>query len=92
MIKELKHQEKFIKNKLSVLLSNEKFLNEKEAHESLKTINHLGGGRLNQEAIPFQKRLKLIENEKIKKQKEDLLFQLDQTKDKINEINSIKNL
>ena len=89
MIKELKDQEKAIQNKLSVLLSNEQFLNEKESHEPLKKINHLGGGGLNQEVITFQKRLKLIENEKTKKQKGDLLYQLAQTKNKINEILSL---
>ena len=83
-IKELKDQEKFLQNKLSVLLSNEKFLNEKEFYNfSKKTkIFHdsAKGG------VSLERRLKLIEMEKIKQQKEELLYKLTKIKNKIKDI------
>ena len=83
-IKELKDQEKFLQNKLSVLLSNEKFLNEKEFYNfSKKSKNFHDSAK---EGVSLERRLKLIEMEKIKQQKEELLYKLTKIKNKIKDI------
>jgi hypothetical protein len=76
-IKELKDQEKILQNKLSILLSNEQFLNEKELYDSPKSKI------FGKSDSPFKQRIKLIEMEKIQKQKEDLLFKISKVKNKI---------
>ena len=83
-IKELKDQEEFLQNKLSVLLSNEKFLNEKEFYNfSKKSKNFHDSAK---EGVSLERRLKLIEMEKIKQQKEELLYKLTKIKNKIKDI------
>ena len=76
-IKELKDQEKILQNKLSILLSNEQFLNEKELYDSPKSKI------IGKNDSPFKRRIKLIEMEKIQKQKEDILFKISKVKNKI---------
>ena len=83
-IKELKDQEKFLQNKLSILLSNEKFLNEKEIYNFSKKTNFFPG--TTQGGASLERRLKLIEMEKIKQQKEELLYKLTKIKNKIKDI------
>ena len=69
-IKELKDQEKIMKNKLAKILSNEKFLKEKELYNSQRQLNiRPVPTKIN---ISLEERLKLIENEKIQQQKEEL--------------------
>ena len=88
-IKELKNQEKNIQNKLSILLSNEKFLNEKETFNPPKKTKFIPG--VAQGSIPPEERLKIIEKEKIKKKKEELVYKLNKTKIKINDIINVNN-
>ena len=88
-IKELKEQEKIMKNKLAKILSNEKFIKEKELYNSQRQLNiRPVAPQIN---ISLEQRLKLIENEKIQKQKEELLYKIANTKEKINDLITIKN-
>lgn len=88
-IKELKDQEKIMKNKLAKILSNEKFIKEKELYNSQKQLNiRPVPTKIN---ISLEERLKLIENEKILQQKEELLYKIASTKEKINDLINIKN-
>ena len=80
-IKELKDQEKLLQNKLSILLSNEKFLNEKDNLIFSKKSKFLPG--LAQGSIPLGNRLKLFEMDKIKQQKEDLVYKINKIQEKI---------
>lgn len=88
-IKELKDQEKIMKNKLAKILSNEKFIKEKELYNSQRQLNiRPVPTKIN---ISLEERLKLIENEKIQQQKEELLYKIANTKEKINDLINIKN-
>ena len=88
-IKELKDQEKIMKNKLAKILSNEKFIKEKELYNSQRQLNITPvPTKIN---ISLEERLKLIENEKIQQQKEELLYKIANTKEKINDLINIKN-
>ena len=88
-IKELKDQEKIMKNKLAKILSNEKFIKEKELYNSQRQLNiRPVPTKIN---ISLEERLKLIENEKIQQQKEELLYKIANTKGKINDLINIKN-
>ena len=66
-IKELKDQEKLIKNKLSILLSKEKFLNEQDFYNCAKKNKLIP--RVAQFSFSPEERLEKIEIEKIKQQK-----------------------
>ena len=88
-IKHLKDQEKSMKNKLSILLSNEKFLQEKEIYNSPKKTKFFP--ELSQGSTPLERRLKIIEKEKIKKQKEDLIYKINKTKNKIKDLINVNN-
>ena len=88
-IKELKEQEKIMKNKLAKILSNEKFIKEKELYNSQRQLNNRPV--VQQINIPLEQKLKLIENEKNQKQKEELLYKIANTKEKINDLINIKN-
>ena len=86
-IKELKDQEKIMKNKLAKILSNEKFKKENELYNSQRQLNiRQKVPKIN---ISLEQRLKLIENEKIQQQKEELLYKIANTKEKINDIINI---
>ena len=88
-IKELKEQEKIMKNKLAKILSNEKFIKEKELYNSQRQLNNRPVvQKIN---IPLEQKLKLIEKEKTQKQKEELLYKIANTKEKINDLVNIKN-
>ena len=86
-IKELKDQEKIMKNKLAKILSNEKFKKENELYNSQRQLNiKQNAPQIN---ISLEQRLKMIENEKIQQQKEELLYKIANTKEKINDLISI---
>lgn len=88
-IKELKEQEKIMKNKLAKILSNEKFIKEKELYNSQRQLNNRPVvQKIN---IPLEQKLKLIEKEKTQKQKEELLYKIANIKEKINDLINIKN-
>ena len=88
-IKELKEQEKIMKNKLAKIISNENFLKEKEIYNSQRELNIKP--KVAQIKISLEQRLKLIENEKIQQQREELLYKIANTKEKINGIINNKN-
>ena len=78
-----------MKNKLAKIISNEKFRKEKELYNSQRQLNIKPVvPKIN---ISLEERLKLIENEKIQKQKEELLYKIANTKEKINDLINIKN-
>ena len=86
-IKELKDQEKIMKNKLAKILSNEKFKKENELYNSQRKLNiRQNAPQIN---LSLEQRLKMIENEKIQQQKEELLYKIANTKEKINDLISI---
>ena len=86
-IKELKDQEKLLQNKLSIILSNEKFLNEKDTLNFSKKTKFLSG--LAQGGVPLENRLKILEFDKIKQQKEELLYKIKKIQNKIKDIINI---
>ena len=83
-IKELKDQENQLTNKISILISNEKFLNEKQLFSS-SNKQILFEKKINQ----FKQNIQMIELEKIKKQKEDLLFKISIIKNQIKDLINI---